>query len=249
MSITPTGDDSWKNIKFDPSFGQGCGLAWASNTTITMAAGNWRDQSAQWQITLASQVTINAAQAAVVNGLDSGSLANSTWYYVYLIGDSLNKKPAGGLLSTSATAPVLPAGYDMFRMVGAVLTDGSAHILKFYQANRYFQFDAPISVLAAGTATAYTAIDLSVAVPPVNFGRVWLYSALTPAAAGHTAKFQPQGATGDFHIQTGQVATVAVDQQFNILPLLASSKPEVAYKLTANTDALSVSVEGFEMIL
>lgn len=245
----PIADDSWRWIKFDPSFVQGAALTWLSNTTLTLAAGNCRDSTGLTQIMLASAQTINAANAAVVNGLDTGSLAASTWYYVHMICDSTNKNPAGGLLSLSPTAPALPAGYDTFRMVGAVLTDGSSHILKFYQTGRYFQWDAPISVLSAGAQTSYTAIDLSVAMPPVNFGRAFLYSALTPNAAGHTAKFQPQGATADWHIQTGNVASQVSDQQFSILPLLASSKPEIAYKVANGSDALSVSLEAFEMVL
>ena len=247
--VTPIADDSWKSVKFDPSFNQGRLLKWLSSTTLSVAPGNVRDQSAQAQISLAALATINAANAGVVNSLDTGALGNSSWYYVYMIGDSLNKLPSGGYLSLSASAPALPAGYDMFRMIGAVLTDGSAHFLKFYQVNNYFQFDAPISVLSGGTATSYTAIDLSVAVPPVNFGLVTLYSAYTPATANNAAKFRPTGATADWQIQTGQVAAKISDNQFKILPLVAAAKPEIDYLVGNGSDALSVSVQGFDMVL
>lgn len=64
--------------------------------------------------------TINAAAAGVVNGLDGGSLAASTWYYVWAIS---NGATTGGLLSLSSTAPTLPAGYTYQKRLGAVRTD------------------------------------------------------------------------------------------------------------------------------
>ena len=40
-----------------------------------------------------------------VNGLDTGSEAASTWYYIWVI---YNGTTVAGLLSTSATAPTMP---------------------------------------------------------------------------------------------------------------------------------------------
>lgn len=247
---TPTGNDSWRYNKFDPSFLQGSQLTWLSSTTLSLASGNMRDQSAQSQFSLSAPVTINAANIGVANGLDTGALADSSWYYVYEIADSLNFQPTGGLLSLSASAPALPQGYDSFRMVGAVLTDGGAAILKFYQARNYFQWDAPIAVTvtASGTSATYSAMDLSTGVPPINFGKAYLQYKYTCNAAGDSAKFQPTGATGDAQTFLGQVASVALEDSFMILPLLATAKPEVSYKVSAGT-LNNVNILGFEMQL
>jgi len=224
------------------------------NTKVDVALGQCRDSSNVYDISLAAGVTINAAVNGA-NGLDAGSLAASTFYAVFVIADPSGFNSPVCLMSLSWTAPTLPFGYGILRRIGAVLTDGSSHILKFYQevsSNsqvRYMQYDAPISVLSGGVQTSYTAIDLSVAVPLTNFGRVTIYSAYTPNTAGNNAKYQPTGATADWHIQTGQVATKISDSQFRILPLVASSKPEISYKVTNGSDALSASVQGYDDLL
>ena len=48
-----------------------------------------------------------------VNGLDTGSLAANTWYYLFLIYNPTTSTVAS-LYSLSATAPTLPTGYTAF---------------------------------------------------------------------------------------------------------------------------------------
>lgn len=117
---------------------------------------------------------------------------------------SNNPQPAG-LLSLSATAPTLPLGYDMFRRIGAVLTDGAGHILPFWQDNgangsgRKMWYDAPISVLAATAAAAFTAQSLAVAVPAVAGASantdVQLQADLLPNAPANFVEIRPTGST------------------------------------------------------
>ncbi len=59
-----------------------------------------------------------------VNGLDTGTSATNTWYYVFVIWDGTT---TAGLLSLSDSAPTLPAGYTHFRRVGAIRSDGTAN--------------------------------------------------------------------------------------------------------------------------
>ena len=86
---------------------------------------------------------------AGVNGLDTGSEAANTWYHVYIIiGDDTgevldstgnNNQPphwrrgakVASLLSTSATAPTLPPGFNRFRRVGAVFNNSSGDLYRF----------------------------------------------------------------------------------------------------------------------
>jgi len=81
-------------------------------------------------------VTINAATTGV-NALDTGSLANSTWYHVFLISDGTT---VSGLLSLSATSPTMPTGYTMAQRFGAVQTDGSAHFYRTIQKGPVAQY-------------------------------------------------------------------------------------------------------------
>lgn len=74
---------------------------------------------------LSVSVTIDATTNGA-NGLDTGSLAASTWYAIYLI---YNGSSVAGLMSTSGSAPTLPSGYTYFTRYGWVHTDGSTHFL------------------------------------------------------------------------------------------------------------------------
>jgi hypothetical protein len=90
-------------------------------------------------------LTLNATTTGA-NGLDTGALANSTWYYVYLIS---NGTTVASLLSTSSTAPSLPGGYTFSQLIGAWRTDGSANFLRLWQKG-----DTTIYRVTAATNTA-----------------------------------------------------------------------------------------------
>lgn len=77
-----------------------------------------------------STKTINAATTGA-NALDTGSLANNTWYYIYIISDGASL--TAGLMSTSATTPTMPAGYTHKYRVGAIRTGGSATFNRIIQ--------------------------------------------------------------------------------------------------------------------
>src|SRR6266849_7368739 len=173
--------------------------AWASNTTLTVTSGICRDSTNQVDINLGnylglsgqgtanSSTTLNAAITGA-NGLDTGSLAASTWYYIFVISDSSNTNVPATLLSLSSTAPTLPFGYDVFLQVGYWLTDGSSHFLLAWVSgngsSRKYTWDAPISVLSSGSASTLTAIDVSTAVPPIADNIPLLLDAIfTPATA------------------------------------------------------------------
>lgn len=162
-------------------------IAWSSATTITLAAGQARNSSNLNDIVLSAGVTINAATVGA-NGLDTGALANSTLYAVWVIGDSTSNNASAGLLSTSGTDPILPLGYDMARRVGWVLTSGAAAILDFSQRgndrNREMYYAAAINTdIAAGNAVAMSAVDSTASVP-VTAKEVFFLATLTADAGG-----------------------------------------------------------------
>ena len=64
------------------------------------------------------------------NDLDAGTIAASTWYHVYAIS---NGSTCAGLASTSSTSPTLPSGYIYLARLGAMSTDGSAHLYRTRQ--------------------------------------------------------------------------------------------------------------------
>lgn len=91
-------------------------------------------------------VSITGATATVgAGGLDTGVLAANTWYSVWVIA---GPAPYAFLMSLSATAPTMPAGWTHKARVGWIRTDGSANKfpLSFIQYNSKVQY-----VVAAGS--------------------------------------------------------------------------------------------------
>jgi len=105
-----------------------------------------------------------------VGGLDTGSEASETWYYMYVIYNPATDDTKL-LFSLSTTSPTLPAGYTYFRRVSAAYNDSSSNINPFYQIGPHVQYTAASSTTvidnvlypSSGTQTA----DLSGVVPPV----------------------------------------------------------------------------------
>lgn len=74
--------------------------------------------------TLRSVSLTVAGSSSGANGLDTGALAITTWYSVWVI---WNGTDTSGLLSLSATAPTLPNGYTHKTRVGWIRTDATAN--------------------------------------------------------------------------------------------------------------------------
>ena len=116
-------------------------------------------------------VTISTASTGA-NALDTGTVANSTWYFVYAIFNSAASTTAG-LLSLSSTAPTLPSGYTYFARLGAVSTDGSALLYRTLQLGRDAQFQI-------------TAATNTVVAPNIANGAAGSYSNTSPTLVSAT---------------------------------------------------------------
>lgn len=74
-----------------------------------------------------------------VNGRDEPSDFIDTWYAVHVIA-SADATASAALLSRSATAPNLPAGYTEFRRVGWVRNAGNGHLLRVRQVGSFAHY-------------------------------------------------------------------------------------------------------------
>jgi hypothetical protein len=214
------------------------------NTKIDVAAGQCRDSGNAYDIEC-DAATINAAVTGA-NGLDTGSLANSTWYAIHAIGDSTNTNDGAFLLSTSRTAPALPRGYDVFRHIGWALTDGSAHFLKYFiygngNSRKYF-WDAVVQVVS-GTSTTFAAVPLTTAVP-VSANVVDVNYKFTPASAGNSASIRPTGSASTTNLTL--FAPVASEPSAGQFVMNCNSSQSIDYKVGNASDALILYVTGFE---
>lgn len=236
--------------------------ATSPNTILDISAGQCRDsndiidivlgsQNVQSQVTTAPLLLNSAING--VNGLDTGTIAASTLYSIYAIGDSTYNKPVASILSLSVVQPLMPYGYDSFRRIGAVRTDGSSHFLKFYTStgsNRNIIYDAPLALTLPGTApTTYTAVALTGFVPVLDNLTVFLIAGIVPNAAGNILSIQGGNSVGDQVVLTGQATTVNNTAGVSVLSQLVAGVSKINYKSTAGTDAISMKVSGFALNL
>lgn len=99
-------------------------------------------------------------------GMDTGSKANDSWGYVWLIGRS-DTGVVDALFSASATAPTMPAGYDKKRRIGAVRFGATtAPIKAFKQHGNEFIWDVVTSDLALTTNPGTAAVNRTLTAPP-----------------------------------------------------------------------------------
>jgi len=228
-------------------------LSVLGDETLSMAAGRARDSSNQADIILSAAVTVSNIVSGL-NGLDTGTVGNSKVYAVYVVGDSSLNNPEGGLLSLDQDEPLLPAGYDMYRLIGYAMTDGTADFLAGYwygSANeRQWNYDAPLATaVTAGAATSYTAVSLLASAPSKENVPVMLNLAFTPAAASRTLKLTPGNGTGDAVTVTGQVASVIMSLNVEVMAKVTSAVPEVDYKVSNADSPVAVNVAGFRVSL
>ena len=229
----------------------GLDIAKTAAKKISMAAGAARDWSNVNDIVLDALVSINGA-AVGANGVDVAALVASSMYAVYVIGDSTKYQDTAGLLSLDDSQPNLPAGYDMYRRVGWVLTDGSANILQFWQyglgQDRMYYYDVGISELSGGSSTSFAAVDLATSVPPLATEVLFNYT-FTPDGATEVAEFLPFGSTATNGIvQIGGGVAAAQVGMVTVPCQLDSGVPKILYKV-ASGDTLTLLTAGFKDLL
>lgn len=225
----------------------GLKLSYSDTTEIGITAGACRNSTNANDIVASAALTVDGSLTGA-GGLDQGSLANSTLYAVYLIGDSTNYNDAAGILSTNMSSPALPYGYDMFRLIGHIKTDGSANILPFVQtgngSTRRMTYDTLIQVLNAGTATTFTNVDCSASVP-ATAKAVVLQCAYTPATAGtNQLKLRCDGsASTNGSAQANGAVNAVVAQSQLFVPVAAGI---FEYLVSNGSDSATINLSSYD---
>lgn len=194
------------------SYLAGLGLSTAgSSASFAVAAGMAADGTNAAMISLASALTKTTSAWAVGTGngaLDTGTIANNSWYHVHLV-----KRTDTGvvdvLVSLSASAPTLPANYTLSRRIGAMRTDGAAQWRAFLQSGDTFHI-APVTDYNSTSTLATTlttfSVPTGVVVQPILTTSIGVGSAgnmdllLAPGAnSALLAKFACTGTSGTTH--------------------------------------------------
>ncbi|MDR3569618.1 MAG: hypothetical protein P4L43_16455 [Syntrophobacteraceae bacterium] len=164
---------------------------YAANTTLTLVAGS---------ITMANMLGTRLCQtwSAGLNnvlpffvnatnpgagGIDTGSLAANTWYYIWAIGNGTN---VNFILSTqsvwSSVAKTYISGYTYARLVGCALTNASSVFVSSRQFGNKFLFAPPTSV-ALASQSGYTAVTVA-PFPPIAVTGLFTISFLSSSGTG-----------------------------------------------------------------
>lgn len=181
-------------------------------------------------------LTINCATTGA-NGLDTGSLANNTWYYLYIISDGAT---VAGLASTSSTSPTLPSGYVYRYRVGAMRTGGSATFLRIRQ-NGNEGFYVPVSgstltdfptAASGSTGSAITAVTVKNVTLPATANRY--IGTLKQNSSGNTSNVYISNFSGSRVMIMQSPGTDATEQYFE----LALESNDVFWSSSASGGAL-----------
>lgn len=160
LGITPATMAAWAGGARGHIFG--LTMSYVGATTFSVALGEAASEGGtRLGLTLSSSLTKGLSAWAAGTGagsLDTGAIAANTWYHVHLIATA-DGVAVDVLLSLSATAPTMPAGYTARRRIGSLRANGSSQITPFVQLGDDFFLNTPVNDVVANpiptTATLY----------------------------------------------------------------------------------------------
>lgn len=147
---------------------QGLNFSAMASSTFTVAAGMARDSTNTYDIPVPNNLTCSTTFVGA-GGLDTGTVAPSTAYAVFVIYDPSQNNPSDTLLSLSGTNPLMPSlngvTYGAFRRIGWIITDPSSVIYPMDQVgtqnDRYYTYRPQLQILATGSAATLTFVPLT----------------------------------------------------------------------------------------
>jgi len=154
----------------------------SANVTITCDEIAVENSSNAYATLRAVSLTV-AGTSVGANGLDTGTLATSTWYSLWII---WNGTTAAGLMSLSATAPTLPSGYTHKARVGWVRTDSTAnkYPLSFIQAGKTVQYKVATGSNLTALPSPISGVQGSFTTPTWVAGSISNYTPTTAVRIG-----------------------------------------------------------------
>jgi hypothetical protein len=214
------------------SFAVAPGVATSDDTTTSMKlAQAYAKTTASWAVGSGN------------GGLDAGSIANNTWYHVFLI-ERTDTGVVDVLISSSPMSPALPTGYTKQRRVGSIKTDGSGHWVAFAQTGDEFVWASNQTEVSAATITGTSLLTQNLSwVPPgvrtiAHFGGFYV-----PTAAGNAFSiFSPDVTSSGSYLVTASSTSAGGWFQAHVLTDLA---PSVKYIQSASPGTWGLLVIGY----
>ena len=175
-----------------------------SSTTLTVSAGRATDSTHARSLIRAASLakTTSAWVVGAGGGLDTGAIANSTWYHWYVIAKA-DLSVVDVIFSTSASAPTLPATYTLYRRIFSWQTNGSAQWATFQQfGDRFYRTGATdINTAAVGNTLGALSVPSGIVVIPFGYAQV----ACLGSSGGSTLYLYPGASAASGGIIAAQV--------------------------------------------
>jgi hypothetical protein len=173
-------------------------------------------------------------------GMDAGSKPASGTLHVFAIS---NGTSGDILLSTSATAPAMPAGYTASRRIGAVLTDGSGDIRGFFQHGDTFALRTR-ALDRNGTVVGTTAVLQALTVPD----GVKVAARFQLRSSGNAYVFATSPDETDqapTSIYTADVVSTGTFNQFNELVRLTNTARQIRLRSDTSGPGVGILTSGW----
>lgn len=226
-SVGSSVQGSFKNLQLSAT-GTSANVSVSADEIVVENASN------AYKTLRAVSLTVAGVSSGVANGLDTGALAASTWYSIWVIAKA--DGTTAGLLSLSATAPTLPSGYTYKARVGWIRTDGTAnkYPLNFQQYGRSVSYQVGANVSALPLVTSGAQGTWSVSAP--TYVSVSLASFIPPTAGKASVMLDNQ--------YNGQVTVAVALAPTNTYFGCSSTNPPPASITTSSS-----TIQPFEMVM
>jgi hypothetical protein len=197
---------------------------------------------------IVSGVSVSAVTSSTgAGGLDTGSVATSTFYAVWVIS---NATTTALLLSVSFTAPALPTGYVYKALVGALRTDGSSNLIKFNQFNSKISIVATnvLANVSATSAGTFQSLSVSSVLPAIAKRASGIMGSASISTAIWTSIADDINGTGKQEVAGPSSAGVAdgysLSATFNVQ---ISSAQNIFWTQGAASGTARIDITGYEI--
>lgn len=220
-------------------------------TKLNVDPGVTNDSSNTFSIQVSTPLSLLTTVTGL-GGIDTGTIANVSYYYVYLIWDAVNSNVPALTFSLSSVKPQMPFGYNAYKYIGGFSTDSSAHIIpgNWTAGNtgrRTFLLNNQRLTLT-GTASTATNFSLLNLVPAIDSSPAYINMTYTSTTPGSIASVRVAGSATGFNLSSvTQVSGVIANANGVLISSLVSGVPTLNYSVQSGS--VSIYVLGYDFLV
>lgn len=149
----------------------------APNNDIDIAPGEARSDDDTTDMVLVATLTkrldVVWAEGTNLGGLDIGVKTSNTLYAIWLI-KNISSGIVDVLFSVSFSLPIMPAGYTVKRLIGAIVTEVNSFIIAYKQSENYFRLLFPDFEVQDSSIVTGVWETVTLRVPPLCLADLYL---------------------------------------------------------------------------